>query len=68
MNEILLDGDEAAAQLRISRTKLTRLARRGEVPHVLLPDGEIRFRRDDLVVWVASYRQPPAAQPQEVAR
>jgi excisionase family DNA binding protein len=56
--EILLSGSEAATLLRILRARLLRLARRGEVPHILLPDGEIRFRRADLVAWVATYERP----------
>jgi excisionase family DNA binding protein len=48
-DEILLTDYETAEQLRISRNKLLRLARAGKVPHVLLPDGEFRFRRSDLV-------------------
>jgi excisionase family DNA binding protein len=59
--EILLTDSEAATLLRILRTRLLRLARRGEVPHVLLPDGEIRFRRADLVAWVANYCRPAEA-------
>lgn len=58
---ILLTDVEAANLLRILRTRLVRLARRGEVPHVLLPDGEIRFRRQDLVQWVATYTRPEAS-------
>lgn len=56
--EILLDATEAGAQLRMPRARLTRLARKGEVPSIVLPDGEIRFRRTDLVEWVAQYRSP----------
>jgi excisionase family DNA binding protein len=61
-DEILLTDTEAARLLRILRTRLVRLARRGEVPHILLPDKEIRFRRSDLVAWVANYRRPGAAE------
>jgi excisionase family DNA binding protein len=56
-DEILLTDSEAAELLRILRTRLVKLARRGIVPHVLLPDGEIRFSRSDLVEWVDRYRQ-----------
>ena len=58
--EILLTDTEAARLLRILRSRLVRLARAGQVPHVLLPDGEFRFRREDLVAWVASYSRPSA--------
>ena len=63
-DQLLITGFEAALMLGMSRTRLVRIARRGEVPHVVLPDGEIRFRRADLVEWVASYRRP--ARPPEV--
>jgi len=54
---LLTDG-EAASLLRISRTLLVRLAKRGEVPAVYLPDGDIRFDADDLWAWVDRHKQP----------
>jgi excisionase family DNA binding protein len=60
-DEILLTDGEAAKLLRILRTRLVRLARAGKVPCVILPDGEIRFSRADLIEWVAAYRHPAQA-------
>jgi hypothetical protein len=60
-DEILLTDTEAARLLRMLRARLTRLARHGGVPCIILPDGEIRFRRSDLVEWVASYHRPVEA-------
>jgi excisionase family DNA binding protein len=52
---LLTDG-EAASLLRISRTLLVRFAKRGEVPAVRLPDGDIRFDETDLWRWVESHK------------
>lgn len=57
-SDILLTDSEAAKALRMLRSRLVRFARAGKVPCVILPDGEVRFRRDDLVEWVAGFRQP----------
>lgn len=60
-NEILLTDGEAAKLLRILRTRLVRMARAGKVPSIILPDGEIRFSRADLIEWVAAFRRPAQA-------
>jgi len=52
---LLTDG-EAADLLRMLRTRLVRLAKQGRVPHVLLPDGELRFDRADLLVWIQEHK------------
>jgi hypothetical protein len=57
-DQILISEAEAAGLLRILRTRLVRLARAGKAPCVILPDGEIRFRRSDLVAWVEMYQRP----------
>lgn len=62
----LLDDVEAGALLRMPPSRLTRLARRGIVPHIALPDGELRFCAADLLAWAAQYRQP--GQPPEAAQ
>ena len=67
-DEILLTGLEAAFLLRIPRSRLVRLARAGTVPHVLLPDGQIRFRRADLEAWAATFFVPAAAVASEAAQ
>lgn len=56
--EILLTDTEASDAVRMLRARLVRLARAGKVPCVLLPDGEVRFRRADLENWVAQHEQP----------
>ena len=57
LNQILSAG-EAADRIRMLRSRVLRLARAGVVPHIALPDGEIRFDRDDLDAWVAKHKQP----------
>jgi hypothetical protein len=53
---LLTDG-EAATLLRMLPTRLAKLARAGGVPHVLLPDGELRFDRADLERWIADHKR-----------
>lgn len=48
----LLDHFEAAELLSMLPPRLKRMAKRGEVPAVILPDGEIRFDPADLRDWV----------------
>jgi len=48
----LLTGAEAARILRIPTGRLSRLTRAGRVPHVELPDRELRYDRDDLDKWI----------------
>jgi predicted site-specific integrase-resolvase len=60
-NEILLSDVEAANLLRMLRCRLAKLARAGKVPCVILPDGELRFRRDDLTEWALHFRKPAEA-------
>lgn len=57
MTRLLTDG-EAANRLRILPTRLVRMAKAGQIPHVALPDGEIRFDEGDLSRWVDRYRRP----------
>ncbi len=55
-SNLLTDG-EAADLLRMIRTRLVRLAKQGKVPHVLLPDGEVRFDRSERSAWVHEHKQ-----------
>lgn len=58
-NGILLSDHEASELLRIKTRRLTKLARDGKVPCVILPDGELRFSRADLAEWALKFRQLP---------
>jgi hypothetical protein len=44
----LLMPREVDRILRYPRGRALRLAKAGKLPHILLPDGEIRFDRDEL--------------------
>jgi len=41
--------------------RVTRFAKRGDIPCVVLPDGEYRFLAADLEAWVENYRRDCAA-------
>lgn len=56
---ILIDAIEAGRLLDMSPARVTRLAKRGDLPHVALPDGEIRFLPQDLRDWAEAHRRPP---------
>jgi len=53
----LLSADDAARLLDLTPRAVARLAKRGTIPCVVLPDGEPRFVRTDLAAWVDSLRK-----------
>jgi predicted site-specific integrase-resolvase len=55
---ILIDLDNAAILLSISRRRLARLVREGKVPVVELGDGEPRFEPARLRDWARSLSRP----------
>lgn len=57
-DQLLISAHEAAELLSLPTARLKRLAKRQEVPHVMLPDGEIRFRPTDLEDWVGRHTIP----------
>ncbi len=57
---LLLTDAEAARLLRMLRSRLVRMARRGDVPCIILPDGDVRFRRGDLAEWIGRHHRPAA--------
>lgn len=58
MSTHLLSSSEAADLLRMLPARVVRLAKRGAIPCVLLPDGEIRFDVQELAAWVEQHKQP----------
>ena len=54
----LLAPVEAAALACLSTRQLLRLARRDQVPHVVLPGDEIRFDVNDLREWIETQKRP----------
>ena len=59
----LLYGDDIDHRLSWPLGRADRLARRGKLPHVLLPDGSVRFEWEEIVKLV---RHVSVAREQEV--
>lgn len=57
----LIPGMEMDRLLAWPEGRAERLSRRGMLPHIVLPDGSIRFDRDAVPLLL---RQVPAATPQ----
>ena len=51
-----LNDLDAADILQMPVARLTRFAKANKVPHVRLPDGEIRFVEADLWLWVEQHK------------
>ncbi len=52
----LLTISEAAKLLRVPPARLQRWAKQAIVPAILLPDGELRFFREDMEDWLREQR------------
>jgi len=59
--ETLLTQDEAADILKLSARQVLRLAGKGQLPSIRLPNGEVRFDPGDLRRWVETCKQPATA-------
>lgn len=55
--QILLTASEASDVLRLTTREVKRLASRGEIPIVRLPDDEFRFDELDLWLWIQSRKE-----------
>jgi hypothetical protein len=55
----LLTEIDVAEWLKMPAARVARLAKRKEIPCVMLPDGSILFDRADLTTWLATRRQGP---------
>ncbi len=53
--------EEVDRLLRWPAGRAHRLARRGKLPHVLLPDGAIRFRLPEILALLENRGEPEAA-------
>jgi hypothetical protein len=53
----LLDAYGAAEILLLSTRRVRLLVEQGQLPHVALPNGEIRFVEADLLVWIEAHKQ-----------
>jgi excisionase family DNA binding protein len=54
----LLNESQVADLLGLTARQVLKLARRGELPSVRLPDNEIRFDPEDIFRWVESRKLP----------
>jgi excisionase family DNA binding protein len=55
MNAPLLTAREVAGLLGVSAETVLRWTRRGELPAVRLPGGAIRYREDELELWLTAH-------------
>ncbi len=58
MTTVLLKPVDVDLLLRYPIGRSLKLAKRGKLPHIVLPDGEIRFRETDIEQIVTSPAQP----------
>ena len=54
----ILNDVEASDYLRMPTPRVNRLAKKGVIPHVLLPDGELRYYQAELADWVQAHHRP----------
>jgi hypothetical protein len=55
----MLTASEVGSWLFLTTRDVIRMARRGDIPAVVLPDGDIRFDREALLAWVAGLPRRP---------
>ncbi|MBM4038886.1 MAG: helix-turn-helix domain-containing protein [Planctomycetes bacterium] len=60
MADRLLDVVAVATRLGLTRGEIARLVREGTLPHIALPNGEIRFDAGEVAAWIDSRRRPAA--------
>ncbi len=72
MDNQLLKASEVDSRLRYPSGRILRLARKGLIPHITLPDGEIRFDADAVDQWLRDHtkcaREPNLIAESEVQR
>lgn len=54
----LIDPREAGKLLRMLPARVVRLAKRGDLPCIALPNGEYRFVLSELEQWIATRCRP----------
>jgi hypothetical protein len=58
---VMLTPLDVAAWLSLPSRRVEQMARRGEIPSVTLPTGDLVFDRAELVAWLDSLRGRPQA-------
>lgn len=54
----ILNDDDVAGIVRLTARQVRKLARQGDLPHIVLPTGDVRFIRDDINKWIEAQRHP----------
>lgn len=62
MDAEVLTTRELESLLNYPRGRAMRLVRAGGVPHVVLPDGSVRFLRSEIMDWLRSLSTTRPAQ------
>jgi hypothetical protein len=55
----MLTADDVGLWLSLPRRKVERMARRGEIPSLTLPSGDIVFDQAELLMWLDRLREQP---------
>jgi hypothetical protein len=58
----LLDANDLFIVLSLNPRRVKRLARKGEIPHVLLPGDEVRFKAEEIADWIEDLPHLPAGE------
>ena len=56
MNQLLIDDSEVGEILALTARQVERMARRGEIPFVRLPNKEIRYDPIDIEIWLQAIK------------
>jgi excisionase family DNA binding protein len=54
----LLTPSTVAKWLNLPIRRVIRLAKRGDIPCIKLPGGDLAFDRRELAAWIAKHRHP----------
>ena len=55
----LLTPQDVASWLSLPTDRVVRMARRGDIPCLILPGGDMLFDQLELVGWLAGFRAAP---------
>jgi len=58
MEKVLLTTREMARFLRISTATIDKYRKRGLIPYVRLPNGQVRFEQREIMRWIEEKRVP----------
>jgi predicted site-specific integrase-resolvase len=58
MGKVLLTTKEISWFLRISTTTIDKCRKRGLIPYIKLPNGEVRFEQKKIMQWIDKKSMP----------